>query len=377
MSYVDGLGLLPIDVRSKNPPFWKKWLKVSFGRVKKDHLVFFSRQLSTLIKAGVPILMALESLIEQTEQPVLSRALETIRYDVESGKNFSEALRAHPDVFPSLYVNTIVAGETGGVLPKVLDRLTEILDHEYETESNIKAALRYPMFVLLALVGAFLFLVTVVVPQFISMFARLGGELPWMTKVLIQINALIRDHWVVMIIAVISMIFAAKMFLSTRRGQRTFDYAKMKIPVIGPLLLKLYISRFSHMLGMLLDSGMPILRALGNVAPSVGNVIIEEEINKIESSVREGEGFAGPLKESPYFPPMVSYMARVGEASGQISEMLLEIARHYDRDIKYTVAHLTKLIEPLVITLLAAMVLFFALGIFLPMWDYYNLLVRG
>lgn len=375
--YVDGLGMTPVRVREKKhlPVF--DLLFVPWQGVGKIHLAVFTRQMSTLLKAGIPILAAMDVLIEQTEDNNLAKILRSMRYDIESGKKLSQAMEKYPKVFDELYTSSIVAGETGGTLTTVLDRLSDMIEYEMDTSSEIKAAMWYPAIVVVFLAVAFIGLVAFIVPKFLFLFKRFGAELPWPTKVLIKVNEIISQEWIMVIAATLFVVFLARLFVKTDWGRNFWDGRKMKMPIVGRLIHKLYMSRFAHMMATLLETGLPILRALDCVARAIGNVVIEKEVRRIEESVRQGKGFSGPLKASPFFPPMVSTMAAVGESSGNIPEMFLRVAKHYDKDVQIAVKNLTKVIEPILIVCLGGMILFFALGIYLPMWNYYKIFAGG
>lgn len=339
------------------------------SRVSVDDVIVFTRQLVTLLKAGVPLLACLEALVEQTENKSLRQIIAAVYRDIEGGVSFSEALARHPKVFAPLYISSIRAGELGGALDEVLERLSELMEHDRETRARVKAAMRYPIIVVVSIVVAFFTLMLVVVPKFIVMFHRVGLELPLPTRLLIWLYGLISQQWHWMLVAAVLLIAAYQVWIKTDTGRVQRDRLLLQIPIFGPLNLKTAMSRFTRMFETLNSSGLPILQTLEIVSSTAGNVVIGKEIQRAALGVRQGEGIAVPLKQSALFPPMVVRMIAIGEQSGSLDEMLLNVSKHYDKEVEYAVKNLTALIEPILTVSLGAIVLFLALAIFLPMWD--------
>jgi len=338
-------------------------------RVKQDDIIVFTRQLVTLLKAGVPLLSALDALAEQTENDDMHDVISSLYKNIENGKSLSEALQKHSNVFSELYISSVRAGEMGGALDDILVRMAELMEYDRETKARIKAAMRYPVIVVISLVVAFIALMMLVVPKFIDMFSKLGVDLPLPTKILIGLHALISGYWPYLLALVILTAVALRFWLKTERGTFVWDGIKLKLPVFGPLVLKTAMSRFTRMLETLNKSGLPILRSLEIVSTTVGNVVVGKEILKAGVGIRKGEGIAVPLRRSTFFPPMVIRMISIGEQSGSLDDMLRNVSNHYEMEVEYAVKNLSTLIEPILTVVLGGIVLFLALAIFLPMWD--------
>ncbi|NQT55930.1 MAG: type II secretion system F family protein, partial [Desulfobacteraceae bacterium] len=368
-SQVDDLGYIPVSIQEKKKDvisldFLQRYIKVSV-----EDLILFSRQLSTLFSAGIPLLSGLNTLAEQTENKRMKETINTVRNDVEGGSSLSDALRKHPRVFSALYVGMIQAGETAGTLDEILDRLATITEHEKDTRARIKEATRYPKMVITAISAAFIVLVTFVIPKFATMFNKLGGTLPLPTRVMININHIIHHYWYLMVVVTAAIVLGFRWYTNTRSGRLKWDGLKLRIPVFGPLFLKIAMSRFTHILGMLMRSGVPILDILEITSATVDNTVIIQEIHKLRESVMEGSGLSQPLKKSGIFTPTVTQMISVGEQSGKLDEMMDKVSKYYDLEVEYTIKNLSTLIEPVLIVVIGGMVLFLALAIFLPMWD--------
>ncbi len=336
--------------------------------VKTGELIMFTRQLLTMMKAGINLLSCLHSLRVQVKNPVLKSAIERMHADVREGSSLSEAMSRHGSIFSDVYVSTIRVGEEGGVLDEVLDRLVGLLEHEAETRSAMKQAIRYPIIVLVALVITFAVAVLFILPKFSQLFTKFEAELPLPTRILLGINSAVHENGVTMLIVMIVVGYAGYSILRSRAGKKYWDELKLKIPVVGPLFVQIAISRFARMFSTLDRCGLPILRNLEIVAETVGNIVIAREIMRQRESVRKGGSIAEPLAESRYFPPLVSEMLSIGEASGSMDESLSAVADHYDREVQYTLKNMATLIEPLITLIMGAFVLFMAVAIFLPMW---------
>ncbi len=364
---LESLGYIPLNISRKKGGSSKLFEKKP--RVKDNDIIVFTRQLVTLLKAGVPLLSALEALSEQTDNPVMREVIGKIYIDIESGISLSEALAKHPTVFEDMYVNSIRAGEMGGALDDVLLRLADLIEYDRETRSRIKSAMRYPIIVVVSLIVAVIALMMLVVPKFIDMFTQMNIELPLPTRILIAIYEAMSNYWYIGIALIALMIIAFKLWVKTANGRLIWDNVKLKLPIFGPLLMKSYMSRFTRMFETLNRSGLPILQTLEIVSRTVGNAAIGREIEKATIGIRRGDGIAMPLKQSKLFPPMVVRMISIGEQSGSLDEMLHNISEHYEMEVEYAVKGLTSMIEPILTVGLGVIVLFLALAIFLPMWD--------
>jgi len=335
-------------------------------RVKPDDLVIFTRQLATMIEAGIPILQALEALQEQVTQSYFKVVVSTIRDDIQLGSSLSASFTKHPKVFDTLFVNMIRVGETGGVLNQILDRIAGYMEKTLRLRRKVKAAMIYPAVVVSMAMIITTLLLIYVVPTFANIYASSGHELPFMTRLLIQISDVLKHQLLYYIGGFVVLSFLLSHWYKTERGALVIDGAKLKLPIFGDLLRKVAISRFSRTLATLLQSGVPILESLDIVGKSSGNKVIEVVVSDIRNNVREGESIAGPLTKSGVFPPMVTQMISIGEKSGQLEKMLTKIAEFYDDQVDAAVSGLTSIIEPLIIGVLGVVVGFIVIALFLP-----------
>jgi type IV pilus assembly protein PilC len=339
------------------------------GTVKVADLILFTKQFRSMLNAGVPILRILNVLEAQTESSILKQAIAVLIQDIKQGSSLFEAMEKHPHIFSPLYRSMIRAGELSGSVPSVLDRLIYIIEHETKVRSDIKSALAYPKVVLIALSLAFLVLLTFVVPQFVGLFSKAGLILPLPTKVAMFMHASLKNYWYIILIAAIALIYGYKTYVKTKQGEFVRDAFLLRVPVLGPLYKKAAMSRFASIFAILQSSGVPVLQSLGILSETIGNAAISRAFDHVRERVQEGAGISAPLKSANYFTPMVIDMIAIGEESGNIDEMLREITKHYDDEVEYAVKGLTDIIGPILIVGLAAVVGFFALAIFMPMWD--------
>ncbi len=347
-----------------------KTKKVRSGKVKLADLAVFCRQFSTMVDAGVSLVRCLDVLGRQTQNPKLKRILIDIGERVESGESLSRAMQRHPRAFSNLFIGLIKAGEIGGVLEESLQRLSQFLEKDVELRRKVKSALTYPTLVIIAAVGIVIFLVTWVVPQFAQLFKDIGlkdDQFPAMTKFLIDLSENFKKNWLIIIIAVVGITFAWRVFVNTRFGRRTADRMKLKIPVFGKLHHKICMARFSRTMGTLLTSGVPILQAMETVAGTVGNTIMADAVLEARARIREGDRIGDPLEASRMFPPMVVHMIGVGEESGSLDYMLQKIADFYESEVEATLASLTAALEPVLIVFLGFVVGFIVIAMFLPL----------
>ncbi len=337
--------------------------------VKAPELILFTKQFNTLIRAGVPMLSLLKVLEEQTEHPKLRRILELIHRDIKEGSSLNDAFRRHPNVFSPLYCNMLKAGETSGALNDVLDRLTYIIEHEHAVRSDIKSALMYPIIVVCFLAIAFLVLLTGVIPRFVTIFKSAGLDLPLPTQICMLMYNFLVGHWYIALSLVAAGGIVLFFFLKSERGKILTFQAMMGLPIIGPLIVKSAISRFASIFSILQASGVDILQTMDILSDTIGNPAISSELNGIRNLLTEGHGIAGPLSAARYFTPMLINMVAIGEESGNLEEMLQDVAKHYDTEVQYSMKKLSEAVGPILTIGLAAVVGFFALAIFLPMWD--------
>jgi type II secretory pathway component PulF len=344
-------------------------LQEMLSRVAIDELIIFTKQFRSMLQAGIPLMRLLTVLENQTENKILKGVISAIGKDIRAGSTLSDAMGKHPKVFSPLYLNMINAGEISGTLPDVMARLISIIEHEAKVKQDIKSAMQYPMTVLIALAFAFFFLLTFVIPKFVAVFEKARLDLPWPTKIAMLLYQFLANYWGILIVVVAGLIVGLRFYLKTESGQLMKDSLILKMPIFGPLLQKSALSRFASIFSILQASGVPVLRALEVLSGTIGNMAISREFDKIRDKVSEGQGISGPLSVGKFFTPMVVDMVAIGEESGNLEDMLRQISIHYDDEVAYTVKRMSDLIGPILIVGLASVVGFFALAIFMPMWD--------
>jgi len=338
------------------------------GRVKPAVLAVFTRQLATLIDVGMPLMRGLRILQEQTENRALKGIIVDLAAAIEGGSSLSEALAAHPRVFSPLYVNMVKAGELGGVLEVALRRQAEFMEKAMKIKSRIKAAMFYPVAVMVVASGILTLLMVFIVPRFQAVFDGLlnGRPMPEFTVLVLNLSGMFRQHFLMLGIAGAVLVAALQLFIRTRPGRALFDRFKLAVPVVGKVVRKVALSRLARTLGTLLGSGVPVLPALTIVKETAGNVVVGGMISRIHDSVKEGGSIAGPLKESRIFPAMVSGMVDVGEQTGALPDMLMRIADGCDEEVDNAVTAMTSLLEPIMIVFLAVVVGGIVIAMFLP-----------
>lgn len=367
------MGYVVIDLKEKS--LAQKEINLPFSnKVKTKDLTVFSRQFATMINAGLSLTKCLGILAEQTESKPLKKVIADILQDVERGKALSDAMAKHTAVFPSIFINMVKAGETGGVLDEVLLRVAEHFEKEASIKSKIKSAMAYPAAMFSFSMAITFVLITFIVPLFVEMFQDMGGALPLPTKVMLALSNFIRSAWFIIIPAGIGMGYLIKLYSKTEKGRTNIDNAKLHLPVFGTLVRKMSISRFSRTFSTLLSSGVPILIALDIVADSSGNAIVALAVKKTRASIREGETIAKPLAGDKVFPPMVVQMISVGEETGALDGMLSKIADFYDEEVSNTVDALTSIIEPLMIIVMGVIIGGIIVSLYMPMFQIITLI---
>jgi type II secretory pathway component PulF len=365
-------GFIPSRITRKGeasgPSVWDS-IKGMLTRVKAADLILFTKQFRTMTRAGVPMLALLKVLENQTENPSLKRIARLMHQDIEEGTSLSDAFRKHPKVFSPLYCSMLQAGEASGALPEVLDRLTYIIEHENKIRSDVKSALQYPMIVIFFLAIAFFVLLTFVIPKFVPIFNKAHVALPVPTKISILLYQFLSNYWYVIFGGVTAVALVLAYYLKTEQGRYVRDTVFMKLPIIGPLFIKAAMSRFASIFAILQSSGVAVLESLRILSGTIGNSAISREFELISEKLEEGRGISDPLKSARYFTPIVVNMVAIGEESGNLAEMLSDISEHYDSELEYAMTKLSEAIGPILTIGLAGVVGFFALSIFLPMWD--------
>ncbi len=339
------------------------------GRIKSRHLAIFTRQLATLVDAGLPLPRSLRLLQEQQEYPPLKSLIPALVVLIEGGATFSEALAQYPRVFNSLFVNMVKAGEIGGMLETTLGRLADFMEKSGRIRGKVKAALVYPAAVMTAAAGLVTLMLLFVIPKFKEVFLSLGEgrPLPSFTLWVFGTADALKNHFLLVALAVAAPCFLFSLAIRTRLGRELFDHSKLRAPVVGPVFRKLAVSRFARTLGTLLANGVPVLQALQIVREAAGNVVVGRVVAQVRENVKQGETIAGPLRQSGIFPAMVAGMVDVGEQTGALPEMLCRIADGYDEEVDNAVAGMVSLLEPIVIVLLAVVVGAIVLATFLPL----------
>ena len=341
----------------------------SSGKVKSKDLTMFSRQLSTLIGAGVPIVQGLSILESQAQNPAFKKIIAAVRTDIEGGLSITDAMKKHPGAFPELYTSMVKAGELGGILDTILERLTSYLENSEALKAKVKSAMMYPAVVLSICALVTIFLLTFVVPTFKTIFSAFGGTLPLPTQILLNISAILRSYWYAWVPIPIAIGYGFKRFCKTPFGRKWVDAQILKAPLFGTILTKVAIAKLTRTLGTLIKSGVPIMQGLETAAATAGNVVVSEAILSSRESVREGGKLTDPLKKSGLFPNMVTSMISVGEETGSLDAMLGKIADFYDMEVDTAVKGLTSMIEPIVIVIMGVIVGTIVIAMFLPIFD--------
>jgi len=344
------------------------------GSVTSKDLVIFSRQMATLVSAGVPIVQGLTILSDQIESPVFKKTMTAIRSDIESGISIADAMRRHPRAFSELYVSMIKAGETGGVLDAILERLSSYLEGAEELKGKVKGAMVYPLVISGVAASVTIFLLVAVIPTFKTVFASFGGQLPFPTRILLMVSDFLKSQFMILMAIPVGIFFAVKHIYGTEKGRFWIDRRLIKLPVFGDLLKKVAVAKFTRTLGTLIKSGVPILQALDTVAKTSGNKVVEEAILNARESIREGEKIADPLKQSAIFPTMVIQMISVGEETGNLETMLNKIADFYDQEVDTAVKAMTSLIEPIIICVMGVVIGAIVICMFLPIFQMSSLI---
>jgi len=371
---IKSFGFLPVKITEFRPSVFEREIALSFELITSKDILLFTRQLATLLGAGLTLLGSFDSILEQIEKKNMKEMLKEIRESVSGGMKFSDALKEHPKQFSPVYSNMVMVGEKGGLLVEILQRLAVLIEYEEAIKTKIKKATRYPVMVLVALGIAFVVLVVFVLPNFMGMFSMFGGDLPLPTKIMIGINHFLLKYWFIIIALVFGSIVGFKKYIQTDRGRYQWDNFTISMLLIGPLIKKMIISRFARVLAMLNQSGLSIVASVDIVAKTTNNVVISRALEGIKRKIQGGKGISEPMRESGIFPATVVNMVAVGEKSGNLSDMLSKVADYFDEEVDVALDNLSSMIEPILIGFLAIIVLFVALAVFLPMWNMVTLM---
>ncbi|MDX9706645.1 MAG: type II secretion system F family protein [Azospira sp.] len=364
-------GMVPVDIRARSGGSGKRGAGIALFRPKVGHvdLLLFSRQMHTLLKAGVPIMRALAGLQESAVNPAMKDVVRDVRESLEGGRDLSSSLARHPRVFSPFYLSMVRVGEATGLLDEIFLRLFEHLEFERYMREQVKSALRYPSFVVMAMLAAIVVINIFVIPAFARVFSGFGAELPLMTKILLATSQFFLDGWPYMLAAAVGGFFAFRAWVATPAGRYRWEAITLRIPIAGKILHKAALARFARSFALGSRSGVPVMQALANSAQTVDNSYIARRIDAMRESVERGESVLRAAIATRIFTPVVLQMVAVGEESGALDDMMEEIGQMYQQEVEYELKTLGQQIEPILIAVLGIMVLILALGVFLPMWD--------
>lgn len=367
-------GITPIQVAPFHAPSRLNFdLRELFGSgINSDDLIVFTRQMYALTKAGIPLLRAMQGLAENTSNRRLSQVLTDLVDQLERGRQLSSAMAAHPKIFPRLFVAIVHVGENTGQLEQAFWELTEYLQKEEDTRKQVKTAMRYPTFIMITIVVAMFILNLFVIPSFASMFARFDAELPLTTRILITTSNFFVHWWYALIGGIAAIAYAIHRYINTEEGEIKWDYLKIRMPLVGDILFRTLLTRFSRSFATMLRAGVPLTQALGLVADAVDNRWMGHKINEMRRNIERGESLSRVARHSQLFTPLVLQMLQVGEETGRVDEMLMEVSGYYEREVDYDLKSLTAKIEPIMLAIVAVMISVMAAGIFSPMWDMMN-----
>lgn len=365
-------GITPIEIKESVPQ--KEFLadlkkQLNSSKPDDDELILFCRQMYTLNKAGVPIIRGLVGLAETTRNQVLTNTIENMRQELEAGRDLSSSMSLHPKIFTPLMVSMIRVGESTGQLDDAFLQLSEYLERDRDTRNQIKAALRYPAFVMIAISIAIVIVNIFVIPSFASVFEGMKMELPWQTQALIATSDFFVAYWKHMLGALVALTVWLRYYLNTEEGHYRWDKLKLRLPIAGSIIMRATLSRFSRTFAMTARSGVPLIQALSVVARAVDNDYVADKVLSIRSGIERGDSLTRTAVATNMFTPLVIQMLSVGEETGAVDDMLDEVATYYDREVDYDVKNISSAIEPILIVSIGVLVLILALGIFLPMWE--------
>ena len=369
-------GLMPVEIKetkagAKASINWQQFLH---GKVKLEALLILCRQFSSLTRAGIPILRIVEGLRDTTDNKLLIKALNDVADALNQGQTLANALAAHPHIFNSLFISLVDVGESTGQLEQAFAQLSHYFQLELDTRRRVKAATRYPMFVSIAMIGAMVVLNIYVIPAFSGIFAGLGADLPWTTKLLISSSEFFTTYIVHMLVGFIVGGFAIWRYVNTKNGQLRWHSLLLRIPIIGPLVNRILLARFCRSFSMMLGAGVPIVRVLTLAGTATGNAYLTQAMLGMGDQLSSGSSLSRVAADSGVFTPLILQMFKVGEETGRVDQMVMEAGKFYEEEVDYDIANLTSKIEPILIVVISCMVLLLALGIFTPMWDMLDLI---
>jgi len=370
ISRLQSMGYFPVSVQdSKQAAANSPTPAARQKKVKINDMATFNRQLADLLSSGIPLVKGLTVIQNQTQNPTLREIIQQVNQDVSGGDSLAGAMSRHPKVFNKLFIAMVKAGEAGGLLDQVLQRLADFAESEAETRSKIKSALAYPVVMVCAGAGAIVVLMTVVMPKIMKIYEDLDQQLPVTTVFLIRFSTFLQQYWYVVLGALVAVVFVLIRAKNTKEGRRAMDGFVIKIPVLGPMIVKKEVANFARTLGSLLHNGVSILPALDITHGVLNNQIVADEVAKIPENVTQGEGVAAPLRKSSVFPPVVVNMMAIGEETGRLDDVLMKVARSYDTEVDRAMKTLTSLMEPIIILVMGMIVGFIVISMLLPIFS--------
>ncbi len=366
----------PISIREKK----SEGIKLSFGRkkkVKQNELAIFTRQFSIMLNAGLPLVQCLAAIGQQSTNPALKETLEQVRSDVEAGSSLAEAMSRHPKVFDTLYTNMIGAGEVGGMLDTILQRLAVFIEKIVKLKSALRSAFIYPAVVMTIACGVVALVLWKVVPVFKTLFEGFNTELPLLTQIVIALSSFLQSFGIFLVAFFVLVAFAVRNFYRTDNGRHLIDRLLLKAPILGDIFRKICVARFTRTLATLLSSGVPILEGLEVTAKTAGNAILEDNVRKVRKHIEEGKTMVEPMRESGFFPAMVTQMVSVGESTGELDTMLVKIADYYEEEVDVLVANMLTILEPVLMVFLGVVVGGIVIALYMPMFKLIKVLSGG
>jgi MSHA biogenesis protein MshG len=367
-----GAGITPIDIglaSDRDSNLTQLWTSLGRGKPRTVDLIMFSRQMYTITKAGVPLLRGLKGLQSSTHNAVLRDALADILSSLEAGRDLGTSFARHPTIFPTMFVAMVRVGEETGTLDAAFLRLCDYLSMEQDVHDRVQSAIRYPMIIVAAVIVAIGIISVKVIPAFAPIFRVLGDKIPMPTRIIMAASSLTVHYWWLMLLLAGGAFFAGRTYVATDAGRYKWHRAKLKLPVVGKLMREAILARVTRSLSICLSAGIPALQAFATIARTTGNDYISEGILRLRDTVERGESISRAAAAGTLFPPLVIQMIAVGEETGELSQLLGEVAEHYRRDVDYQLKNLSAVIEPLLIVVVGGIVCVMALGVFLPMWD--------
>jgi MSHA biogenesis protein MshG len=366
-------GITPIEIAAashkEQTDVAEIWRRLGGGRPKTADLIMFSRQMYTITKSGIPLLRGLRGLAESTHNVILRRALEDVIASLESGRDLAASFARHPDVFSTLYVSIIRVGESTGTLDAAFLRLCEYLAVDQDVQDRVKSAMRYPMIVMGVIALAIGVITVFVIPNFAPLFKMLGDDIPMPTRIIMAVSTFTQKYWYVVVGVIAMLVVAARQYTNTEKGRYKWHKFKLDMPIVGPLTHQAILSRISRSLSIALKAGMPMIQTLNVIARSAGNDYMSERVLRLRDAVERGDPISRAAATVGMFPPLVLQMMAVGEETGDLDELLDEVADFYQREVEYTLKNLSAMIEPILVVFVGVAVLILELGVFLPMWN--------